>query len=209
VIAFGLVLGAAGSLQYSALRSSLIRARVASMRVDLAAGRADFERIPRLRSQAARLQLCDRSATPQTARNAALQLSDAVTVVTGRAVTVVIYDSELLPLLGTDAPPAGSGARTAPRLSAAGLKQALGGAEAEPEVVEDLGGPQLVVGFPVQLDPGHRCAVAQMSTSMQPIDEVLGNERRLLTLAAAAALLLACGAVLTGAIRGGIRPAAR
>lgn len=199
LIATGVSLAVLGVLKQGALRDSLVSARVASLRTDLAAGRADFDRIPRLRSQAARLQLCDLRAPREAATNAGLQLADAVTVVTGREVAVVIYDHDLLPLLGTDISPAGAAGHATPRLSGDGLKRALRGEDPPPEFVDVGAGTQLVTGFPVRLEPGRPCAVAQLSAPMRPIEDVLAAERDLLIRAGGVALLLAVAVTLAAA----------
>ncbi|MFN2569145.1 MAG: hypothetical protein ABR564_06030 [Candidatus Dormibacteria bacterium] len=198
VAVLAVVLLAAGTAQYTALRDSLIDTRTAGLREELSTARADFERIPRLRSQAARGQLCGPGSNDLSVSNAARQLATAVTGVGGRDVLAVIYDRRLLPVSGSDTPPPGTAAPAFPRLSPAALRRALAGVESAPETVDGGDGPQLVVGFPIQFEDGAPCAVAQLSSPMRPIDNVLKAERTLLIRAGSILLGLAFPWLLLG-----------
>jgi two-component system OmpR family sensor kinase len=125
--------------------------------------------------------------------------------VSGHTVEVIVYDRTLQ--VAAQAPTGND----LPRLDPAGLQAAQSGSRSAPEVVAGAGGQdQLVVGFPVRagVSGGALCGVAQLSTSMAPLDAVLHDELTLLAAGSAVALLVAllAGLLLTG---GALRPLRR
>jgi two-component system OmpR family sensor kinase len=181
-----------GVYQYVTLRNSLISARVTSLQDDMATARS-------LLARTAQTSVRGKVLCPGEAGVALVARSVATTVATtsGHTVAVIVYDRNLEV---TAQAPTGT---DLPRLDPAGLHRALSGMRSDPEVVPGVGGAdQLVMGFPVRSAPtaGSICGVAQLSTSMAPVDRVLGDEVALLVAGSAAALLLAlaAGVVLTG-----------
>ena len=184
VALLAVLLAGFGVYQYLSLRGSLIAARVSSLQDDVAVARALVARSTAPAVRGARV-LC---ATDTGIDLVGRVLATSVASVSGRTVAVIVYDADLQ--VAAQAP-AGN---DLPRLDPAGLQRALGGARSGPEVVAGAGGQdQLVVGFPVRsgLAGGKVCGVAQLSTSMAPLDAVLHDELSLLALGSAVALLVA------------------
>ena len=124
-------------------------------------------------------------------------VATTVAATSGHIVAVIVYDRSLE--VAAQAPGSGD----LPHLDPAGLHRALAGVRSDPQVVAGAGDQdQLVVGFPIRtgVSAGSVCGVAQLSTSMAPLQRVLNDELTLLTLGGAAALLLAlvAGLLLTG-----------
>ncbi len=179
-----------GAYQYVSLRSSLIASRVSSLQDDMTTARA-------LLAKATATTARGRALCATTAGVDLIGRAVATTVATtsGHTVAVIVYDRELNDIAQT----AGN---NLPRLDPAGLRRALSGTRSEPDVVAGSSGQdQLVVGFPIRtgVSGGNVCGVAQLSTSMAPIQRVLGDEVALLAIGSAVALLLALilGVLLT------------
>jgi two-component system OmpR family sensor kinase len=190
VALLAVLLAGFGAYQYVALRGSLIASRSGSLQDDMTTARA-------LLAKAAATTARGRALCATTAGVGLIGRAVVTTVATtsGHTVAVIVYDRSLNDIAQT----AGN---DLPRLDPAGLQRALGGTRSEPEVVAGAGGQdQLVVGFPVRtgVSSGNVCGVAQLSTSMAPIQRVLGDEVALLAIGSAVALLLALlvGVLLT------------
>ncbi len=190
VALLAVLLAGFGAYQYIALRASLVSARVSSLQDDMTTART---LLARAGATAVRGRvLCASSAGVDLIGRA---VATAVATTSGHTVAVIVYDRSL-----TDVAQTAGG--DLPRLDPAGLQRALGGARSQPEVVSGAGRhDQLVVGFPIRtgVSSGSICGVAQLSTSMVPLNQVLGDEVALLAAGSAAALLLAliAGVVLT------------
>jgi two-component system OmpR family sensor kinase len=191
VALLAVLLAGFGAYQYVALRASLISSRAGSLQEDMTTARA-------LLAKATGTAARGRALCATTAGVDLIGRAVATTVATtsGHTVAVIVYDRTLTDIAQT----AGN---DLPRLDPAGLQRALSGTRSEPEVVAGSGGQdQLVVGFPVRtgVASGSVCGVAQLSTSMAPLQRVLGDEVRLLAAGSAVALLLALliGVLLTG-----------
>ena len=190
VALLAVLLAGFGAYQYISLRASLIAARVSSLQDDMTTARA-------LLAKATATTVRGRALCATTAGVALIGRAVATTVATtsGHTVAVIVYDRSLTDIAQT----AGN---DLPRLDPAGLHRALTGTRSEPDVVPGAGGQdQLVVGFPIRtgVASGNVCGVAQLSTSMAPLQRVLGDEVALLAAGSAAALLLALiiGVLLT------------
>ena len=171
------------------------------MRVDSLAG--DFEQV---RSELSRL-------LPRTARNAAAvqrviaglctqlnggtastlvasperAFASALTTASGRTATAVIYNADQQAVAAT---PVDVG--DAPRMSDTALRRVLeSGTRSGPEVLDSPTGQQLAIAFPIGAARGGACGAAQLSTTTQPIDDVLAGERTRLAVGGGAVLLLA------------------
>ena len=171
-----------GAFQYISLRQSLISSRAASLQDDMTTARALLAKAgaTAVRGRA----LCATSAGVDLIGRA---VATTVATTSGHTVAVIVYDRRLDDIAQT----AGG---NLPRLDPAGLQQALNGTPSDPTVVPGAGDQdQLVVGFPVRsgVSAGRVCGVAQLSTSMAPLESILGNEVALLAAASAAALLVA------------------
>lgn len=182
-----------GLYQYISLRQSLIAARVASLQSDINTARALVARSTAPAVRGARV-LCLTDAGIDLVGRA---VATSVATVSGHTVAVIVYDHNLQ--VAAQAP-AGN---DLPRLDPAGLQRAQAGTRSNPEVVAGAGGQdQLVVGFPVRsgVSAGKVCGVAQLSTSMAPLQSVLNDDLTLLAAGSAIALLVAllAGLLLTG-----------
>jgi two-component system OmpR family sensor kinase len=181
-----------GFYQYISLRQSLIASRATSLQDDMTTART-------LLARSAATTVRGRALCATDAGVALVGRAVATTVVatSGHSVAVIVYDRSLR--VAAQAPMSNS----LPRLDPAALQRALNGSRSSPEVVSGASGQdQLVVGFPVRtgVNRGAVCGVAQLSSSMAPLDRVLGDELRLLAAGSAAALLIAlvAGVLLTG-----------
>jgi two-component system OmpR family sensor kinase len=190
VALLAVLLAGFGAYQYVALRASLIASRAGSLQDDMTTARA-------LLAKATATTVRGRALCATTAGVDLIGRAVATTVATtsGHTVAVIVYDRTLADIAQT----AGN---NLPRLDPAGLHRALGGTRTDPEVVAGDGGQdQLVVGFPIRtgVAGGNVCGVAQLSTSMAPLQRVLGDEIKLLAAGSAVALLLALiiGVLLT------------
>lgn len=190
VALLAVLLAGFGLFQYVSLRQSLISSRVTALQDDMTTARA-------ILAKAGATAVRGRALCATTAGVDLIGRAVASTVATtsGHTVAVIVYDRSLTDVAQT----AGS---DLPRLDPAGLQRALGGSRSDPEVVPGAGGQdQLVVGFPVRsgVAAGAVCGVAQLSTSMAPLESVLGDEVALLAAGSAVALLVAllAGVLLT------------
>jgi two-component system OmpR family sensor kinase len=119
----------------------------------------------------------------------ATALARRTAVISGRSVSVIVYNHQLSPIGYSEGDPA-----TFPRLSSAALDRSLAGTQSAPEVVDDPSGAQLAVAFPVHAPSapgGPSCLAAQVGTPMAPIDDVLTSDRNELLAGGAAVVLLA------------------
>jgi two-component system OmpR family sensor kinase len=194
VALLAVLLAGFGVYQYVSLRQSLIAARVASLQDDMTTARTLLARAAAQPAARGARVLC---ATDAGADLVGRAVATTVAATTGRTVSVIVYDRSLQ--VAAQAP-AGN---DLPRLSPAALQRAVAGTRGGPEVVPGTAGQdQLVVGFPIRtgVAAGSTCGVAQLSTSMAPIERVLGDEILLLAAGSGAALLLAliAGVLLTG-----------
>ena len=192
VALLAVLLAAFGAFQYVSLRQSLIDARVTALRDDMLTARTLLAR-PTSAPVGARA-LCATDAGIELVGRVA---ATTVAAVSGHTVAVIVYDRSLVAV--AQAPATGD----LPRLDPAGLQTALDGSQSQPEVVAGADGrDQLVVGFPIRrgVATGTVCGVAQLSTSMAPLDSVLQNQLVLLAVGSAAALLVAliAGVLITG-----------
>src|SRR5207302_2905242 len=113
---------------------------------------------------------------------------------TGRSVDVVVYDA------GLDVTATVPQDVALPRLDPAALQRVVSTASRSAgEVVPTGSGDQLVVGFPITTG-ATACGVAQLSTSMTPLDNVLHDELVVIGVGGGGALLIALllGLMLTG-----------
>jgi two-component system, OmpR family, sensor kinase len=193
VALLAVLLAGFGVYQYVSLRQSLISTRVASLQDDINTARALIARSTAPAAGGGRV-LCTTDAGIGLVGRA---VATTVATVSGRTVAVIVYDRTLHAAAQA---PAGS---DLPHLAPAGLQAAQDGTRSGPEVISGAGGQdQLVVGFPLRkgVSTGAVCGVAQLSTSMAPLETVLGDELTLLAAGSAVALLLAllAGLLLTG-----------
>jgi two-component system OmpR family sensor kinase len=199
VALLAVLLAGFGAYQYVSLRQSLIASRVNSLQDDMTTARALLAKAgsTALRGRA----LCTTTNGVQLIGRA---VTSTVAATSGHTVAVIVFDRTLVDIAQT------AGADL-PRLDPAGLQRALGGERSGPDVVSGAGGQdQLVVGFPIRTGAatGPVCGVAQLSTSMAPLEHVLDDEVALLAAGSAVALLLALlvGVLLTSRA---LRPLAR
>lgn len=193
VALLAVLLAGFGAYQYISLRQSLISARVAALQDDITTARTLIARSTAPAVRGARV-LC---ATDAGIDLVGRVVATTVATVSGHTVAVIVYDRALQ--VAAQAP----AGQDLPRLDPAGLQTAQTGSRSDPEVVAGGGGQdQLVVGFPVRsgVSAGKVCGVAQLSTSMAPLDTVLTGELTLLAAGSAVALLVAllAGLLLTG-----------
>src|ERR1700676_267185 len=186
------LLGGFGVYQYISLRQSLITSRVTSLQDDMTTARTVLARA--VAGTVRGRVLCATDAGVDLIGRA---VATTVVATSGHSVAVIVYDRALR--VDAQAPVSNA----LPRLDPAGLQRALNGSRSNPEVVSGASGQdQLVVGFPVRtgVNTGTVCGVAQLSSSMAPLDRVLGDELTLLAAGSAAALLIAlfAGVLLTG-----------
>ena len=193
VALLAVLLAGFGLYQYLSLRQSLVSARTASLQEDMQAARTILARAAAPAVRVGRTLCTTDAGLDLLGRSVAT----TVAATSGRTVAVIVYDRTLQVAAQNPADPG------LPRLSPDGLHTALGGTRSNPEVVPGSGGQdQLVVGFPVRtgVSTGALCGVAQLSTSMAPLEQVLSDELRLLALGGGVALVLALlsGVLLTG-----------
>lgn len=183
VVLLAVLLAGFGVYQYVSLRQSLIGSRVTSLQDDMTTARTILARVG-TNTVRGRV-LCSTSVGVNLVGRS---VASTVAVTSGHTVAVIVYDRALQ--VAAQAP----ASSVLPRLDPAGLQVALGGTRSNPEVVSGSGADdQLVVGFPVRtgVNGGTVCGVAQLSTSMAPLQRVLGDELVLLSAGSAVALLLA------------------
>jgi two-component system, OmpR family, sensor kinase len=193
VALLAVLLAGFGVYQFVALRQSLITSRVSSLQDDMTTARAVLAKAGTATARG-RI-LCSTQAGVNLVGRA---VATTVAATSGHTVAVIVYDRSLLQVAAQ--PPAGG---ELPRLDPNRLQSALSGVRSSPEVVPGASGEdQLVVGFPIRagVNGGVVCGVAQLSTSMAPLDSVLHDEIVLLALGSLAALLAAllAGVLLTG-----------
>ncbi|HEY2595312.1 MAG TPA: hypothetical protein VGK33_15575, partial [Chloroflexota bacterium] len=167
VALLAVLLAGFGAYQYVSLRQSLIASRVTSLQDDMTTARTLLAKAgaTALRGRA----LCITTSGVQLIGRA---VTTTVAATSGHTVAVIVFDRTLADIAQT------AGAAL-PRLDPAGLQRALGGSRSEPDVVSGAGGQdQLVVGFPIRTGAatGPVCGVAQLSTSMAPLEKVLDDE---------------------------------
>jgi two-component system OmpR family sensor kinase len=182
------LLAGLGTYAYFALRGSLIANRVAALQDDYNTARVIITRLPAATAPRGR-QLCARAPTL-----VGRSVAEVVAATSGQAVDVVVYDPDLA--IAATVPASGD----LPHLDAGALRAvASTGRRSGAEVIATSGGGALVVGFPIMV-AGSVCGIAQMSTPMTPINNVLRDELVLVGLGGGAALLVAlvAGLLLTG-----------
>ncbi|HEY4868420.1 MAG TPA: HAMP domain-containing sensor histidine kinase [Candidatus Dormibacteraeota bacterium] len=182
------LLAGLGTYAYFALRGSLIANRVAALQDDYNTARVSITRLPAATAPRGR-QLCARAPTL-----VGRSVAQVVAATSGQAVDVVVYDPTLA--IAATVPASGD----LPHLDAGALRAvASTGRRSGAEVIATSGGGALVVGFPIMV-AGSVCGIAQMSTPMTPINNVLRDELVLVGLGGGAALLVAlvAGLLLTG-----------
>jgi two-component system OmpR family sensor kinase len=125
---------------------------------------------------------------PAAAADAATErtIASALIAASGHTATVVIYDRFLKPVVSQP-----STLDNAPHLADADLRSAIDGKRSSPAVIDTKDGTQLAVAFPLSARANTTCGVAQLSTSTQPIDDVLGAERARLAIGGGIVLILA------------------
>ncbi|HEY6379413.1 MAG TPA: HAMP domain-containing sensor histidine kinase [Candidatus Dormibacteraeota bacterium] len=189
VALLALLLAAFGVFQYVTLQRNLVDVRAAALHGDVAEAL-------RVTSQQARAALCA-TAPASGQRTAAGVVATRISVAAGGQVGVLILDRRLNVLAAR----AQSGAQASdlPRLSSEPLDAALAGQTPAPQVIDGANGAELVTATPIPLQGGV-CAVAQLSTPMEPLDTVLARSLRLLVAGSLTVLLVALvvGLVVTG-----------
>jgi two-component system, OmpR family, sensor kinase len=204
VALLALLLAGLGTYQYLALQDNLVSVRVDALQGDVDQLQVEIQQLlPRaartpagvataLATVCARL---NRTAPAGAAADAATErtIATALIAASGRTATVVVYDRFLQPVVSMP-----TGLDSAPHMSDGALRTALGGRRSGAEVLDTGAGNQLAAAFPIAR-PGGTCGVAQLSTSTQPIDDVLISERERLAIGGALVLLAALllGLVLT------------
>ena len=196
VALLALLLAGLGTYQYLALQDNLVSVRVDALQGDVDQLQVEIQQLlPRAARTptgvaAALATICARlnrtaPAPPATDQATERTIATALLAASGRTATVVIYDRSLQPVVSMP-----GGLDSAPHMSDTALHTALGGSRSGPEVLDSTTGNQLAAAFPIAR-PGGTCGVAQLSTSTQPIDDVLGSERERLAIGGAIVLLAA------------------
>jgi two-component system, OmpR family, sensor kinase len=119
----------------------------------------------------------------------ARELADRTALISGRSVSMVVYDRDLVPVGSGPGQPSGL-----PGAPPAELDRALSGAQSGPRVVDGPRGRLLTVAFPVRpaaTRSGSACLAAQLATPMAPIDAVLAADRNGVLGGGAAVVVLA------------------
>jgi two-component system, OmpR family, sensor kinase len=197
VALLALLLAGLGTYQYLALQSNLVSVRVDALQGDVDQLRVEVQQLlPRTARTpagvaAALATVCarlNRTAPATGATDAATErtIANALIAASGRTATVVIYDRFLQPVVSQP-----TGLDSAPHMSDGALRQALGGTRSGSETLDTKDGDELAVAFPISARPNNSCGVAQLSTSTQPIDDVLSSERARLAIGGGIVLLLA------------------
>ena len=201
VALLALLLAALGAFQYVALQRSLVSTQVGVLRGDLQEAVRDLtQRTTTGPTGPTKAQITEvltgvgcRAITPAVLRTVATYLANRTQIVSGRSVSIAVYDSQLN-VIGAHYP---TDLGALPRLSSDALDGALAGRESGSTMI-DLpdGTTELVVAVPVhtgqvraQVAPG--CIAAQLGTPTAPIDDVLRTDRNGLLLGGGAVLLLA------------------
>ena len=205
VAVLALVLAALGVYQEITLRAELVATRADSLNADLDASKTAVLRSSRADQGNLGAMLRDLCAPNKTTTSSSRSLVQAfatvVTATSGRTVAVTVFDR------GMHVAGASPKDVAQPQLAAPDLTLALSGVRTPARIVATADGDQLVVGFP--LGTGRAtCAVAQLSTSMQPINDAVAGQRRYLILGSLVGLVVALvvGLLLVG---GALRPLQR
>jgi two-component system OmpR family sensor kinase len=195
------LLAGLGIFQYLELQRELVNVRVSSLDGDIAeasrlSGRVN---IPAFGGQPARNvnidyttlrdALCGNRqgiAAALTTSFAASTLAERVHTVSGRTVSVIVYDHNLNAVGHNPEVQLGD----IPRADSAALHDAISGKRSVAQFVDGPTGTQLAVAYPVQ-GADRSCGAVQLSTSTSPIDDTLSRERVLLGLGGGAVLILA------------------
>jgi two-component system OmpR family sensor kinase len=196
VALLAVLLAGFGAYQYLELRQSLISSRVTTLQDDFTTARTLLQRSTAPAVRGARV-LCSTDAGIDLVGRV---VATTVTTVSGHTVAVAVYDRTLQAV--AQVPATGD----LPHLDPAGLQRARGGSRSDAEVVSGADGAnganQLVVGFPIRtaVASGAVCGVAELSTTMAPLERVLSDELIVLAVGSGVALLLAllAGLLLTG-----------
>ena len=189
VALLAVLLSALGAYSYFTLRANLISNRVATLQGDYNSARVVIARLAAGTGIARGRRLC--AAAPALVGRSVANL---VAQTTGRSVDVVVYDT------GLDVTATVPQDVALPRLDPAALQRVVSTASRSAgEVVPTGSGDQLVVGFPITTG-ATACGVAQRSTSMTPLDNVLHDELVVIGVGGGGALLIALllGLMLTG-----------
>ncbi len=193
-----LLLAALGTYQYVTLQRNLVNVRVESLTGDYDQVRAEIARfLPRtLRNTttAARVvaALCARMNGATSGSNAAVAdpertFATALTTASGRTATAVVYNRSLQAVASVPTEIA-----DAPRMSDDALRTVIDSRQrSSPQVLDTPDGRQLAVAFPIGAAGGTACGIAQLSTTTQPIDDILSGERARLAIGGGAVLLVA------------------
>ncbi len=181
VLLLAVVLTGLSVFEYATLRVSLITARVDTLTGDVDSAKQLFARTV-LRNQ--------------TTATAAARFATLTSTVSGRTVTVVVFDSNLNRLSSAPAD------EKPPTLDATTLRSSAGG-HSSPRVLEADSGAVLAVAYAVSNTGGH--FYIQVTTSMDSINAVLGRTLGVLLLGSIAALVVASGVGL-GLTSRGLRP---
>lgn len=190
VALLAVLLTALGAYSYFTLRASLISNRVASLQDDYNSARALIARAAGGATGVVRGRRLCAAAPGLVGRSVATVVAQT----TGHSIDVVVYDAALAV---TATMPAGA---ALPQLDSATLQRIVTTASrSSGEVLPTPSGDDLVVGFPITVGTTS-CGVAQLSTSMTPLNDVLNEELVLIVAGGAVALVLALllGLVLTG-----------
>jgi two-component system, OmpR family, sensor kinase len=190
VALLAVLLTALGAYSYFTLRASLISNRVASLQDDYNSARDLIARAAAGTTGVVRgRRLC--AAAPALVGRS---IATVVAQTTGHSIDVVVYDNALAV---TATMPAGA---ALPQLDPTTLQRIVTtSTRSSGQVLPTPGGDDLVVGFPITVGTTS-CGVAQLSTSMTPLNDVLHEELVLIVAGGAVALVLALllGLVLTG-----------
>lgn len=196
VALLALLLAGLGAYQYLALQDNLVSVRVDALQGDVDQLQVEVQQLlPRTARTpagvaAALATICarlNRTAPASGSTDAATErtVATALLAASGRTATVVIYDRFLQPVVSMP-----GGLDSVPHMSDQALRTALTGRRSGAEVLDTTGGNQLAAAFPIQR-PGATCGVAQLSTSTQPIDDVLSSERERLAIGGGIVLVAA------------------
>jgi two-component system OmpR family sensor kinase len=201
-----LLLAALGTYQYVTLQRNLVAVRVDSLTGDYDEVRAEIARfLPRSARSSADVTrvlsaLCTRLrggiAPPGTVAAPERSFAVALATASGRTATAVVYNESLQAVAAVP-----DDIADAPRMSDSALHGVLDTrGRSGSEILDTQNGQQLAVAFPIgAARNGGSCGVAQLSTTTQPIDDVLSSERARLAIGGGAVLLIAliAGLLLT------------
>jgi two-component system OmpR family sensor kinase len=210
VALIAVLLAGLGAFQYLELQRNLVNVRAASLDGDIAeasrlSGRVTIPAIAGQPSRSVNIDyatlrdaLCGNRtglAASLTTTFAASTLAERVHTVSGRTVSVIVYDHNLN-AVGHNPEAQLS---DIPRVDSSALHEAIAGRRSSAQFVDGPGGTELAIAYPVQ-GADRACGAVQLSTSTSPIDDTLSRERFVLGLGGGAVLLLALvlGLLLTG-----------